>query len=236
MAASDRDKNRTELRKEIKIAIYWRQLIGDFEYVKFNPDDMLRWYLAMDLRGADEIRDLVKERYENEARRATVLGVVGQAPHPPVWLVREWLNTRQPKFPIWRIFSVSASLVVVVGILAPTVNGCQGLKTMNPLAYNPPNHQPVMAQAGSNYTVSVVQAVAPVSIPSFTFAPGPASVLGHGESPPVSKAQMGMSPPAGVTSSGNTGPVNVGVSGSSISSTGTTGPTNSGLSGSAPPQ
>ena len=232
MAASDRDKNRTELRKEIKIAIYWRQLIGDFEYVKFNPDDMLRWYLAMDLRGADEIRGLITERYENEARRVTVAGVVGQAPHPPVWLVREWLKTREPKFPKWRIFSASVGLVIVVGIVVPTMHGCEGLKPMNPLVYNPPNPHPIMAQAGSNYTVPVVQAGAPVSISPFTtFAASRPSVLGNGMSPPVSKPQMGMSPPAGVTPSGNTGPVNVGVS----SSSGGAGPGNSGLSGSPPP-
>jgi len=236
MAASDREKDRTELRKEIRIAIFWRQLIGDYEYVKFNPDDMLRWYLAMDLRGADEIRSLMTERYENDARRTRVLGVVGESPHPPTWLVREWLKMQESKFPKWRIFSLSVGFVIVMGMLAPTIHGCQDLKPMNQLVYNPPNHQPVMAQIGSNFTVPVAGASTPITVPSFTtFTRGPASVLGDGASPPVTTPQMGMKPAPGPYSSGSTGPVNIGASGSSISTTGTTGPVNTGLSGSAPP-
>jgi hypothetical protein len=150
--------------------------------------------------------------------------------------VRAWLGTREPKFPKWRIFSLGASFVVLIGILAPTVHGCVGLRPMDRIIYNPPNEQPVMAQVGSTFNVPVAQASAPISVPSFTtFAPGPASVLGRGVSPPVAKAQMGMTPAGSPPPSGGTGPANVGISGSSISSTGKTGPVNGGLSGSTQP-
>jgi hypothetical protein len=221
----DREKDRTELRKEIKIAIFWRKLIGDLEYVKFNPDDVLRWHIALEMRGPDEIRDLVGERYRTQARRAPMLGLVGEAPHPPVWMVREWLATKQPVFPKWRGMGLLLCFIVLSGLLLPTIHGCETLTPINPLIVKPPLHPPAVV-GGSNYTVIVPPAFAPTPVPSFSTLPQSVSpMLNSGASPRVSSSQMGVAPPAAAPSSNTmqTGP------------TPTTTPTNSGISGSAPP-
>ncbi len=234
---NDKTKDRTELRKEIKIAIFWRKLIGDLEYVKFDPDDILRWHLAMDMRGDEDIRSLMLERYPTVARRAPVLGVVGEAPHPPAWIVREWIKTREPKFPTWRIFSLSCGFVVVMGLLLPVISGTQYLKPTNQMVLNPPIVQPnVLLPPGAQFVVPWTPASNTVLVQSNSVIPAPPNpVLGNGSSPPVSLVQMGTAPPGAPPGSGNTGPVNIGISGSQPGSPGgNTGGTNSGISG-APP-
>lgn len=234
---SDKTKDRTELRKEIGIAIFWRKLIGDLEYVKFNPDDVLRWHLALDMRGDEDIRSLMFERYHTVARRAPVLGIVGETPHPPAWIVREWLKTHEPKFPMWRIFSLSCGFVLVMGLLLPVMNGSQNLKPTNTLVLKPPIVQPnVLLPQGSQVSVAWAPASNTVGVQSGGVIPTPvSSVLGSGISPPASRAQMGAAPPASPPSSGGTGPVNIGISGGQAGSpAGTTGGTNAGLSGGAP--
>jgi hypothetical protein len=235
--SSDKTKDRTELRKEIKIAIFWRKLIGDLEYVKFDPDNVLRWHLAMDMRGDEDIRALMLERYQTVARRAPVLGIVGESPHPPAWIVREWLKTREPKFPKWRIFSLSFGFVVVMALLLPVMSGTQYIKPMNTMVLNPPIVQPnVMLPQGSQFSVGYSPATTPVPVQSISAVPSPVNpVLGFGSSPPASLPQMGAQPPAKPVGSGTTGPVNIGLSGSSAGSpAGTTGPTNTGASGTPP--
>ena len=220
----DRERNRTEIRKEIKIAIFWRKLIGDFEYVKFNPDDVLRWHIALEMRGAEEIRNLMVERYTAQARRAPVLGLVGEGPHPPSWMVREWLSTKQPKFPMWRGLGLLIGFIVLTGLLFPTLHGCQNLQPMNPLVLNPAVIRPGVV-GGSQFTVTVPPAFAPVQVPSYSTAPqSRSSMLNNGASPPVSSAQMGAPPPTQAPASNATSP-------SGVSTT----PKNSGISGGAPP-
>jgi hypothetical protein len=236
--ASDREKDRTELRKEIKIAIFWRKLIGDFEYIKFNPDDMLRWYLALDMRGEDEIRDLMNDRYNFSARRTPVLGLVGEKPHPPAWIVREWLETRQPKFPIWRIFGASCGFVVIVGLLMPTMRGCQAMQSLPPQVFIPPASRPsTQLPPTSLYSVQVPSATQPIPVqPMSTVITPVPGILTMGQSPPVSQPQMGVPLSAGrAPSTGNTGAANIGISGPAPSANNTTGTSGSRAGGGAPP-
>jgi hypothetical protein len=231
---SDRTKDRTELRKEIRIAIFWRKLIGDLEYVKFNPDDVLRWHLAMDMRGDEDMRALMFERYNTVARRAPVLGIVGESPHPPAWIVREWLKSREPKFPTWRIFSLSCGFVLVMGLLMSIVGKSGYLKPMNTMVMNPPIVQPnVLLPQGSTYTVGYAPATVMVPVTSTSVIPTPPSpVLGYGNSPPASLAQMGRNATQPPINAGATGPANIGISGVNPGSPGgNTGATNSGISG-----
>jgi hypothetical protein len=220
----DRERNRTEIRKEIKIAIFWRKLIGDFEYVKFNPDDVLRWHIALEMRGAEEIRNLMTERYTSQARRAPVLGLVGDAPHPPSWMVREWLSTKQRKFPMWRGLGLLLGFIILSGLLLPTIHGCENLQPMNPLVMKPALNPPGVV-GGSQFTVTVPPAFEPVPVPSYSTAMPPRSgILNSGVSPPVSSAQMGAAPPTPAPASNATSPTGV-----------STTPTNSGISAGAPP-
>jgi hypothetical protein len=220
----DRDKDRTELRKEIKIAIFWRKLIGDLEYVRFNPDDVLRWHIALEMRGPEEIRDLLAERYLSQARRAPMLGLVGESPHPPLWMVREWLATKQPKFPKWRGLGLTLCFIVITALLLPTIHGCENLKPMNPLVLNPAVKLPSVV-AGPQFGVTVPPAFAPNAVPSYaTSLPLVSGMLNGGTSPAASSAQMGRAPPAQA-------PASSGASPSGVSTT----PSNSGISGGAPP-
>lgn len=139
-------KNRTQLRKEINIAIFWRERIGDFEYIKFEPDDVLRWHLAMDLRGRDEVAELMRERYAVYTRKTPILGLVGEVPHPPAWIVHEWLNAQEPVTSTKRVIYVAGGLLLCIATFVPLLHGCQDLQTGNTLAYRPPNSLPSLAQ------------------------------------------------------------------------------------------
>jgi hypothetical protein len=189
--------DRTSIKKEIRIAVFWRELIGDYEYIKFDPDDMLRWYLAMEVRGPVEVDALMTERFSTSARRSPVSGLVGQAPHPPAWVVRAWLSSQRPKFPQWRAVTVAVTFVIFTSIALPTLHSCADMKTHNPLAYKPPDPHPAIAAPGSPFSIQTPQASAPIATPSTIAAgssPGaPAPVGGTGGA----RGGGGQGPPTG---------------------------------------
>jgi hypothetical protein len=215
------ETERTSIRNEIRIAVFWRQQIGDFEYIKFNPDDVLRWHLMLEERGPVEIEALMRERYHDAAPRTPVLGIVGQSPHPPAWIVRQWLSTKQPKFPKLTAIAAVCAWVVFSFYSMTALHGCADLRTLDKLAYRPPNPHPQLSAASNQVTVQTAAGTAPIATQSSGFG-APGSGGGGGRTSIVG-------PGAG----GGTGPRSSGISGGA--STGMTGPTSSGLSGGAPP-
>jgi hypothetical protein len=197
---SDRD-----VRSEIKIALFWRHLIGDYEYVKFDPDDMLRWYDALELRGHLEIRQLMTDRYGTRPA-GTIQGIVSKAPHPPSWLVREWLAHYEQKVRTGGVWVAAGAFVLSSFVAFPMLYGCTALKPVSPFYLNPPSSQPqVMAPsqmpAGSNYAPTA-------AIPPAVVQPGPTMPTSQG----IAGAASGVAP-----ASGATGPATVGASSSAVS-------------------
>jgi hypothetical protein len=195
-----------DIRSEVKIALFWRHLIGDFEYVKFNPDDMLRWYDALELRGPVEIRDLLTERYGTRPA-ATIQGVVAEAPHPPSWLVREWLQYYEQKVKTGGLWMATGAFVLSSFVAFPLLYGCTQLHPLSPYVMRPPISQVQMTAPsmpiGSNFTPNA-------TVPPATVQPGATSAHSTG----IAGAASGVAPLGGVT-----GPSNVGAS-SGVTSSG----------------
>ena len=190
---SDRD-----IREEVGISLFWRELIGDYEYGRFNPDDMLRWYDALQLRGPEEIRELIDERYHGRPV-STVLGIVSRAPHPPIWLVREWLALYENKVrtrPYW------LAAFVVVGlcfIFFPMLHGVQDLTPISPYYLHPPFGGPQVYQPSTPAGPTALTAVN--SVPPLVTPPGPTGPQSAG----IAGAATGASPAGGATGAANIG-------------------------------
>jgi hypothetical protein len=192
---SDRD-----VREEIRIALFWRALIGDYEYIKFNPDDLLRWYDALALRGPEEIRTVLDERYATRPVPA-VLGIVSKAPHPPVWLVREWLMHHEQKVRTGGYWMATGTFIFASFLFFPMMYGCTQLKPVSPYAMNPPESGPTpytsSGPVGANYYPNPVMTPTTMQ-PS---QPGPTSPTSTG----IAGAAMGVTTPGGVTGATNGG-------------------------------
>ncbi len=203
-----------DVRTEMRIALWWRSLISDYEYTKFDPDDMLRWYVALELRGPYEIRELLTERYMGRPMK-NVVGIVSLAPHPPLWLVQAWLEHHEQKVHTGTAvpWGLAGSFVVLSFIFFPSLQGCVNLQPSNPLVMNPPP------------SAALVTPYAPVVA---SYAAAPSSPTPPSNQPPPAAAPA---PTQGITS-----PVSGGIAGASsgaVSPTGTTGATNGGISSSA---
>ena len=135
-AAAGKDSD-VDVRTDMRVALFWRALIGDFEYIRYDPEDMLRWYMALELRGPHEIRDLVTERYSSRPM-PVILGVVSKAPHPPAQLVREWLAFHEQQVRIGAYWWAPVGFCLFCGLVFPFFYGCQNLQPINPLVMNPP--------------------------------------------------------------------------------------------------
>jgi hypothetical protein len=125
-----------DFREEIHIALWWRELLGDLEYLKFDQDDMMRWYLKLEQAGPDEIRARLIERRVN--RPLKYLQGLDRAPHPPVWIVEAWLETHEMKVPTLRYWGGAAALVFFLAIFGTWLSGTGNLQPSNPLLMNPP--------------------------------------------------------------------------------------------------
>ena len=84
---ADKDKkfigeHGVDFREEIRIGLFWREMLGDELYLSFNADDMVRWYLALELAGQIDIRARLEERASN--RPLKLFQGLSRAPHPPV--------------------------------------------------------------------------------------------------------------------------------------------------------
>jgi hypothetical protein len=201
-----------DVRTEMRIALWWRNLISDYEYTKFDPDDMLRWYVALELRGPLEIRELLTERYMGRPLK-NVVGIVSLAPHPPLWLVQAWLEDHEQKVHTGKAvpWGLAGSFVVLSLIFIPNLQGCANLQPSNPLVMNPPQSAALVTP----YTPVVISyAVAPTNNPVSTNLPT-------------------IAPPS--SAPGATSPISSGIAGAAsgaVAPTGSTGATNSGISSS----
>jgi hypothetical protein len=198
-----------DVRTEVGIALFWRDLIGNAEYAKFDPDDLMRWYFAIELRGPLEIRELLTERCMGRPVGG-VTGIVSRAPHPPLWLLLLWLERYEQKIHTALPWGLAGSFVVLSFIFFSSLQGCANLTSTNLLARNPPPGTPVVAV----YTPPAASYSQPPSISGQTaWTPRMAS--------PGSTATQ-------------TGPQSNGVAGAaagSTSPTGSTGPTSNGIAG-----
>jgi hypothetical protein len=199
-AAAGKDGD-VDIRTEMRIALFWRGLIGDLEYIRYRPEDMLRWYMALELRGPEEIRDLVTERYTSRPM-PEILGVVNKAPHPPSRLVREWLAYHEHKVRTGVYWFAPLAFCVLCGLVFPTVYTCQNLRPMNPLVMNPPNNG---VQAPPSTPNVPVYGMSSGMMPPLTGGPTGTVTL------PANGGSSG-GPPAAAPTTGVTGPVNGGAS------------------------
>jgi hypothetical protein len=200
-----RDTGR-DVREEVRVAIFWRALIGDYEYVKYDPEDMLRWYDALDLRGPEEIRVLMNERYATRPV-SEVLGIVAKAPHPPTWLVREWLAHHEQKVRTGHLWMATGSFLLASFLIAPFMYGCSALTPVNMYVMNPPTgntppaYEPQAPQT-ANFNPTV-------NSPPVTTQPGVTTPFSGG----IAGSASGVAPPGGMT-----GPSNVGLSSGAVTS------------------
>jgi hypothetical protein len=135
-----------DVRYEIKVATFWRRLIGDLEYSRYLPGDLFRWYEALELAGPDDVRELFHRRQSNRPM-PKIYGLVGTAPHPPAHLVQIWLESHETKIytaPYWYGAAVFITLVFMFGVY---MNGLQNLKPLDPFYYNPPQLSAVVLAA-----------------------------------------------------------------------------------------
>jgi len=113
-------------QREIRVAEFWRKQLGELEYSGRNPDDLYRWYEAMELRGPEEIRAYVEERM-GRYPSIPVTGIVPLAPHPTRDIIDIWLasHDKARTVPYWT--SVAALLVVCIWVV-PTLHSCQNVR------------------------------------------------------------------------------------------------------------
>ena len=184
---SDRD-----IREEVGISLFWREMIGDYEYGRFNPADMLRWYDALKLRGPDEIRTLVDERYTSRPV-STVQGIVAGAPHPPTWLVREWLAHFEDKVTTGGYWMAAAGFILLCLIAAPVLNGMTRLTPLSTFIKHPPFGGPQVYQPQNQQSANSLAAT--VTAPPATLSTGQTGAASQG----LAGAATGASPPGGTT-------------------------------------
>jgi hypothetical protein len=199
----------------MSIALYWRALIGDSEYVKFDPEDLLRWYEALKLRGHDEIRNLRNERYRT-AQTGGMQGIVSGAPHPPIWLVNQWLEKEDQKVHTLEYWGMTCAFVVVSFLVFGNLQGCMSLKPMNPLWMKPPADGLTAAGYTAPPTFELGVAKQGMETKGPNTVAGPASFAATGAtSNGVAGAPSASAPPTGAT-----GPRNIGASGGAVQGNG----------------
>lgn len=193
-----------DIREEVRISLFWRALLGDLEYVKYRPEDMLRWYDALHLRGPMEVRELVDERYSDQQGGA-VLGLVSGAPHPPTWIVREWLMHHEQKVRTAPYWVATAAFVLLFFMVGPLLYGLTALRPVSMYVMHPPSNGPQVYEpttpTGSNFMPNATQPP-PTAMPGMT-SPHSAGIAG---------AASGASP-----AGGSTGAANVGISAGAVS-------------------
>jgi hypothetical protein len=167
--------------EEIRIAQYWRKQLGEYEYVDYNPDDLRRWYVALETRGPDEIRSYLAER-ETRYPMKVVTGIVSTAPHPPRPIVDLWLQSHEHTStrPVW---AAGAAFLLLAVLVAPNIQGCQNLQQFNPLGPTPPRMTGPIAAGNDGGPPAATAAN-----PSAPIAMRPSSVA----SPPAAKPTGGL--------------------------------------------
>ncbi len=123
--------------EDIRIAQFWRKQLGEIEYVTlYNPDDLKRWYVALETRGPQEIRDYLIERTGRHPM-GEVTGIVALAPHPPRKIIDLWLDSynKADTRPYWIAF---AGFIILAYYTMTNLAGVQNLHSRTPLQLNPP--------------------------------------------------------------------------------------------------
>jgi len=118
--------------EEIHVAAYWRKQLGEYEYVKRDPDDLFRWYQALETRGPEDIRSYLRERSSYHPA-TTITGIVASAPHPPREIIEVWLasHSKFDKGPVW--YGLAAFMVATF-MISTNLTGCQNLHSLNQIA------------------------------------------------------------------------------------------------------
>ncbi len=164
--------------EEIRIAQFWRQQLGEYEYVYYNPDDLRRWFIALELRGPDEVRDYLHER-AGRYPPGQVTGIVAQAPHPPLPIVELWLQSHRAArtSSYWMALGL---FVFACYIFVPRLYSCSQLRDVDRYATHPPAMSAPL-QAGA---------------PAPAVPPGPATMPVQAPAAPASTASPSATPPA----------------------------------------
>ncbi len=199
--------------KEIRIAQFWRRELGDDAYNLRDPDDLVRWYDAFELRGPEEIRAYLHERTGRHPDWP-VTGIVARAPHPTREIVEMWLATHNKvrTGPYWYGFT---AFVIGSFFLVTNLNGCQNATSWNqPVNWLP---QPATIMAGTSNGAPAALATFPTYGP-----PAPIAVAAPTASPSAASiaAQNGSSIPQSAPLGAETG-VSSTVSGAAMSSVST---------------
>jgi hypothetical protein len=147
--------------EEIRIAQFWRKQMGELEYVKRDPEDLHRWYVALETRGPDDIRDYLNER-AGRYPAGQVTGIVAKAPHPTREVIDLWLasHDRTSKAPYW---TGAAAFLLICALVGPNISSCQNLHSIAPFAKTAPP-QAVLAP-GQNIPAQT-QSTLPGSFPA----------------------------------------------------------------------
>ncbi len=147
--------------EEIRIAQYWRKQLGEIEYVKRDPDDLHRWYVALETRGPEDIRAYLEER-TGRYPAGQVTGIVSKAPHPTREVIDLWLasHDKTSTGPYWA--ALGAFLIACL-LIGPNVSGCQNLHSIAQFATTAPPATKI--QAASLTGAPVTQSSVPGSFP-----------------------------------------------------------------------
>ena len=164
---------------EIRIAQFWRRQLGEYEYVNHNPDDLQRWYIALETRGPEEIRQYLIERTGRHPMPC-ITGIVARAPHPSREIVDLWLashvKTRTAGY--WLAAPV---FIAFVYLFATNLEGFQNLKSKNKLAANPPaigalgNAMPPPKGPASTLPANLPGPAAKAATPTAAYSGGPSA-------------------------------------------------------------
>ena len=131
--------------EEIRIAQYWRKQLGEYEYVYFNPDDLRRWFIALETRGPTEMRAYLTER-TGRYPMSVVTGIVSTAPHPPLSVVELWLASHEHTStkPYW---TAAGATFLAIWFIFTNLQGCSNLTDLNRLDTHPPQMSPPIQAA-----------------------------------------------------------------------------------------
>jgi hypothetical protein len=161
-------------REEIRVAQYWRKQMGDLEYVKRDPDDLFRWYEALENRGPVEIRAYLVER-SGRHPMVEVTGIVAKAPHPTRDIVDIWLASHEEArtMPYW---AGAAAFLILCLLIGPNVSGCQNMHQIRLFPNGaPPQATLAPGQVGATGPTSQATAPAQFPLPANTASPAAGS-------------------------------------------------------------
>ncbi len=159
--------------EEIRIAQFWRKLLGEHEYVTlYNPDDLHRWYKALETRGPEEVRSYLIERTSRHPM-GEVTGIVSMAPHPPRNVIDLWLESHD-KVRTRPYLLVVAGFIVLAYYTMTNLAGFQHIASHTQLQLNPPTPGGLPPQVGPS-PLPNVNATMPANLPAPASVASPAT-------------------------------------------------------------